>query len=292
MANPYEMTALEDPAEIGSDLPPGGGRIQMPGGDVRSFQFEIPAGSDSPEVRRQAALDDMQFNVQRRQAEQAAEDEQYMKDLMANAQVQQAQKAIDAAMKYQSMRRFDRDIEAAKASGMSSEQAMIQAAMRNPLAFGGGSGAVSVINAIRPPPAVQFGTADSGRGYAMGGRYGNTVSWEPNPPREFDESGLTAGQGRQVSVKQQQANRLSQRINSLFPNDPSRPELEAQLQVLEGEINELSGGSPPRPTIAPPAGMAASPERTVFQDSAAARATGFKKGDKVRIKGVGLVQLR
>lgn len=155
MADPYELTALEEPGMSGEPLPEGGGRIAMPGGDVRSFQFEIPAGSNSPEARRVAVQQAAQFDAQRQAADRAAADEQYLRDLMQNMRVEDSAKAVELAGRFQAMRKFERDLDMAKAAGVSPELATIQAASRNPLAFGGGAGAAAVMRQMRAPQLFQ-----------------------------------------------------------------------------------------------------------------------------------------
>ena len=253
MIHPYEMTALEDPAEIGSELPPGGGRIQMPGGDVRSFQFEIPAGSDSPEARRQAALQDMQFDIQKRNAEEAALDEQSRIDMLANIQSEHIQKAMEAGERYRTMRRFKRDIDDGMAMGLDKEQATIQSAIRNM-----GEKAAPLVNALRPVAPPTFGKTDSGRGYSISGT-GRTVRYEPDPIESPEEGGISAAAARPIAIKQSQANRLAQRINYSLPSDPDLPTLKTNLATLESEIRKMSGDlSKARQPIAPPASVATS----------------------------------
>lgn len=171
--HPYEMTA--DPSEIGSDLPRGGGRIQMPGGDIRTFQFEPPTLENQGIALRAEAERQTQFDIQKRIADQAREDEQYLRDLQINALADEQQKVIEAAKKSIQIRKFQREFEAAKASGMTDEKAALQAAMNNVEAVGGASGVAQIANTFRGPISPVISQLPSGRSMITNPRSGVSI---------------------------------------------------------------------------------------------------------------------
>jgi len=260
MPNPYEMTALEDPAERYDALPEGAGRIQEPSGDVRSFQFETPAGFDQGQALREAAIRQTIFDIRRRNAEQAAEEEQARIDAMANAQGQQIQKTLEAAERFRAMKNFKRDIEDGVAMGMSREDATIQSAMSNSLAVGGGTGAAAIANALRPIEAPTFGTTESGQPYAVSGKE-RRVTFGARPPALPEEGGMSEAKARRVTALEREVAGFQKQIDAGAKGETKRL-LEAEIARRQPLINKELGVASmpalgPRPMIVPPPGVSA-----------------------------------
>lgn len=263
------MTALEDPSEIGSELPPGAGRIQMPGGDVRSFQFQPPSPEDQNEALRQAAQRQMQFDVQKRIAEQAAQDEQYLRDLQISALADEQKKVIEAAEQSIAMRRLQRDYAAAKASGMPEDQAYLQAAMNNTRAVGGGRAVAQIADAFKRIEPPSFDVSPGGREYGFNPRTG-TLSWAPNPPREPpDRATQPPTPMERLGYLQRRAAALLAETELKSKNDPAvqaklaeREQIMAQLERVAQQFGLEEGSAVPASKasqIAPPPGLAPSP---------------------------------
>lgn len=246
MPNPYELTALEDPADMYNELPRGGGRIAFPSGDVRSFQFEPPTPEDQNAALRAAAARAQQFDVLQRNAQQAALDKQEMEDLQANLRVENAAKAVQMAERFQARRAYEREMQAAESEGLTSLQAGARAGARVPSALGdgGGSGAAAMNRAAADaegwipekidteiPDVEVYRTGFRGQGLtAVRGQ-------------KEDVSPKTKAKSRVIESKIDAVNRAL--MDSFLP-ESKRADLETKLATYERELEDLyTPTSPP-----------------------------------------------
>src|SRR5437763_6304738 len=63
--------------------------------------------------------------------QQEQRDQEFQRALLQNVRVQDAAKAVEAAMRFQGMRGYERDLAMAKSAGLSDEQAATHALIRN-----------------------------------------------------------------------------------------------------------------------------------------------------------------
>jgi len=94
-------------------------------GGVRRMAPEEAAGAWAATRKRTALAE-----LEQQHALQVDRDREFTKNLLANTRVKDAAKAVSAAIRFQGMRDFERDIEKAVAAGLSREQAAIQAISR------------------------------------------------------------------------------------------------------------------------------------------------------------------
>lgn len=154
---------------------PGGGTATI-GTKTMPFNRQVWDASDWQRYVQRANA----YEAEKRKAE---ENREFMDMLAKNAAVMRSQQAVNTALTFQAMRGFERDLQAAKSSGLSDEQAFVQAASRNSRAFGGGTGAASVINASRTP-FTPTETTIAGAPAVRSGRYGERVQFPPQPRAE------------------------------------------------------------------------------------------------------------
>ena len=139
------------PAALGGIIPAGasGGGTATIGTQEIPFPRQVWEQSDWNAWRqRQDEYD--------RKKQEAEENRQFMELLGQNTRTNQAAKAVESARQFIEMRGFDRDLRAAKAAGLSDEQAFLQSAFRHPGMFGGGvgTGMGSLVRASRPEPVL------------------------------------------------------------------------------------------------------------------------------------------
>jgi len=163
------------PAALGGIIPagaPGGGTATI-GTQEIPFPRQVWEQSDWNAWRqRQDEYD--------RKKQEAEENRQFMELLGQNTRTNQAAKAVESARQFIEMRGFDRDLRAAKAAGLSDEQAFLQSAFRHPGMFGGGvgTGMGSLLRSSRPEPEAFIpGVVDiPGAGQMIrSGRYGERL---------------------------------------------------------------------------------------------------------------------
>jgi hypothetical protein len=159
-----------------SQIIPGGGTATI-GTQTIPFNRQVWDASDwSRYIQRADAYDAIKRQVQQNEESakmKAAEDREFMSLMSQNAGVKQSQQAVSAAMKFQAMRGYERDFQAAKASGLSDSQAGLQAFFRNPTVVSGQS--VMAAQPAFEPKATTIGGAPAVRS----GRYGERVQFVP-----------------------------------------------------------------------------------------------------------------
>lgn len=153
-------------------------RPQLPIGPPEGIPFDQPT-EVSPGVwgvvESQKAIERNQLLqeefLRKKEDERATE---FQRNLLKQVRVQDAAKAVEAAMRFQGMRGYERDLQAAQAAGLSPEQAATQALVRNSgkMFFSQPQAMVTALKALRPPPQVMEPTVVDVGGGVKGVRSG------------------------------------------------------------------------------------------------------------------------
>lgn len=121
------------------------------------FQMPVQAPQTASEYQAFAAMSSGPRTVQEANqlADEQARDMEFQRQLIQNARVQDASKAVESAMRFQGMRGYERDLQSAIASGLSPEQASTHALLRNaPKMFYAHPQSIApLLNATRQVPA-------------------------------------------------------------------------------------------------------------------------------------------
>lgn len=269
---------IEAPQEIGleeqrlSELP-----IMPPG----AVQPRVPVGGSLGGQRLIGYPGIDEATMREYQARGAEQDRQFIEAMVANSRLQDAQKAIEAAIRFQAMRQFDRDIQIGRASGFSPEQATLQALSKNAgrMFFNAPGSAERAIRQTMPPSVFQGQGVEP---FAVGPSGTPTRLSRPvGPPRAFRSPGgvefatfgnqmrvLNPTQRSQGLTAQQQLTMIQKAMQIKMdekraeedPNSPKSKQLDAEIAQLRARMGELQGeylgvgGAPaPQPrVIAPP----------------------------------------
>lgn len=231
-------------------------------------------------------------------------DRDFVEALLSNSRIQDSQKAIDAAIRFQAMRQFERDLEAGKASGMSPEQSTIQALVRNsgrmffnsPAAAERGMRAGTGPRVFQAPGVQPFAVGSSGTPFRLAVPPAGVRAYRTPGGREFATYGgqmrvLSAPAGSEGLTKNQQLAYLrrmerqeSLKAQDLMLSPESLADAQAradqyrtQADALEQQLFGASGAGtapPERGTIAPP---------STVTESAASVPQGTRKPTELRV---------
>lgn len=229
MADGYAYTASYNEGEEPPPLPVGppdiapNTPVQLPGG-VWGIRTEgAPAGGGAQDQR----------------------DLEFQRNLLKNVRVQDAAKAVESAMRFQGMRGYERDLQAAQAAGLSPEQAATQALVRNSgkMFFSHPQSLVPAIRSLRQPPAVMPPTlVDLGGGVrgvqaGIGGAQFHPLP-QPKPVVEGKLSDVEKARIRQLEKRQAS---LDKELSgpSVLAQD-AVPEFKAQNDKKRAELESLN----------------------------------------------------
>lgn len=243
-------------------------------GIVGTNRYQVGVQSDSPDI---AAWSARQPNLDRakatEEANRVAKEGLYLDHLMLNQRTTTSARAVEAALTFQAMRNYERDLSTAKAAGLSEEQAALQALVRNPKVLGSGAGFGSAVRALTPtPPAFTPTPVDvPGAGqFIRQGRYGERMvpvpSQEGYTPNVVNVEGagpvLRTGKNTSQLLRKDEVNQ-TQRLNALkaqasiyqeqlrdLPRDKKPPVQEKLDKIMEqiGEYNPKSIAAPAQAT--------------------------------------------
>lgn len=189
MAYGFEFTDLANPSALGEALPRGGGRIAFPSGEVQTYQFMPPSIEERNAALMEAARRAEEFDRQKREA---GEMRSLMDDLIQSGKVDDASKVVEQALKFQAIRKYERDFRQAKAANMDDASATAYSMMRNlPMLTSGAQ--ETVAQSTRQPREFTSRTGDQ---FAIGPTGTMTRVRDPNEsPRPVELGG-----GRQGAV--------------------------------------------------------------------------------------------
>lgn len=122
----------------------------------------VAAPAPAPAIQRMFLME--------RQMNQRRQEEEWTRQLVENSRVEDAQKAVEMAIRFQALRAFGREVESSVAAGMPHDAATARAAARYPAAFGSGAGAAAFIRAVAPPPEATQIPVKPGNAIQVGGR--------------------------------------------------------------------------------------------------------------------------
>ena len=267
------------------------------------------------------------WNAYRKQQEEIAnigrinaqneQDSAYLKQLVQNKNLKEAEKAVEFALQFQGMRGFERDLQTAKAAGISDEQAATQALIRNAskMFYKHPQNIAPALRMLQAPKVVQ-GTGGVPTYVQAGGR----PYWPPASlmPGETQPSVVTDPISQErIGVRVPTGPRTSTLVRDTRPG--SLTDVERQtLKTLESERKEINAVLPSSPPGAfSPAKRADYASKTnrlaeikaaenailqktpqiqaveeSFDSEQSARNAGKKSGDIIRLKGVGKVRLK
>lgn len=249
-------------------------------------------------------------------ADQRVQDQRFMDALTQNARMQNAEKAVSAAMRFQGIRGFERDLSAAKAAGLSEEQATLQALTRNAgRMFADAPGDIAPsVRALQPPQAVPAANGIPAHIIAPPQRRPYfppsesvvqplpvTVEEIPGTGRKFVRTGPRSGQilpsdelslNNKLRILEAKAQALADQ--SALASGTNKVELSKKLDAVMADMDKLMTPSAqptditsPGVTRPAPSGPA-SPQGAVPPSAAAPPRTGYvivrRKSDNARLR--------
>lgn len=216
--------------------------------------------------------------IAERQARERSRDSDLAALMFENTRIEDAQKAVEVALRFQALRSFGREVETGISSGLDPEKAAARAAALHPTALGGGSGAASFIQGLAKPRAQVFNFPGGNVPAVVSG---NRVAFPPASSFPIDTKlktqtvggenyvvGARGSWGRQptplrdaqVAILKTKINQVNQAILDLPPSSKSafaekRKQLEATLVNLDNELRDML--TPAAPAVAAPASVRA-----------------------------------
>lgn len=236
-------------------------------GVVGTNRYEVgvqPAMTAPDAAAWQSRQPNLDVDKATEEANRVAKEGLYLDHLLLNKRTQNSAAAVNAAMTFQAMRSYERDLQTAKSAGLSDEQAAVQAFFRNPRAVNG-TQVASMVRATTPAPEPFVPTTMDMPGVGpviRQGRYGEKITptatlnsdYQPNVvtlpdgtqvlrtgPKQSQllkkDTGITGGQ--QVSALSAQARILSNQLSDMPPRDPRRTTIGARLDRITDELDAL-----------------------------------------------------